>query len=87
MSTFRLSLLETILQDCNQDAMGEREFKQALIQVAQGLKYIQSFGLAHLDIKPGSIFNSFRSNEHLGYQLQYWSMTGDAMITGIIIAI
>ena len=64
-STFRLSFLLTILQDCNQDVVGEGELKQVLIQVAQDLKYSHLLGLAHSDITPGKIFISFRSNVHL----------------------
>lgn len=44
------------------EVMGEGELKQVLIQVAQGLKYIHSLGLAHLDIKPGNIFISFSAD-------------------------
>nr|BAB83502.1 Wee1 [Patiria pectinifera] len=36
----------------------EPELKQLLYQVAQGLRYIHSQGLVHLDIKPGNIFIS-----------------------------
>ena len=33
--------------------LSEAELKQLLYQVAQGLRYIHSQGLVHLDIKPG----------------------------------
>ncbi|KAJ8315702.1 hypothetical protein KUTeg_007852 [Tegillarca granosa] len=36
--------------------MSEADVKQILLQIAQGLKYIHSQNLAHLDIKPGNIF-------------------------------
>lgn len=45
-----------------EDVMGESELKQLLIQVAQGLKYIHSLGLVHMDIKPGNIFISYNTN-------------------------
>ncbi|XP_033104798.1 wee1-like protein kinase 1-A [Anneissia japonica] len=38
--------------------VAEVELKQLLLQVTQGLKYIHSQGLVHLDIKPGNIFIS-----------------------------
>ncbi|XP_076339444.1 wee1-like protein kinase 2 [Tachypleus tridentatus] len=36
----------------------EEELKQILLQVAEGLKYIHSQNLVHMDIKPGNIFIS-----------------------------
>ena len=36
--------------------MSEPELKLLLCQLSQGLKYIHSLSLAHLDIKPGNIF-------------------------------
>lgn len=44
------------------EVMGEGELKQLLIQVAQGLKYIHSLGLVHMDVKPGNIFISYNTN-------------------------
>ncbi|XP_022079344.1 wee1-like protein kinase 1-A [Acanthaster planci] len=40
--------------------LSEPELKQLLYQVAQGLRYIHSQGLVHLDVKPGNIFISKR---------------------------
>lgn len=43
--------------------MSESDFKQVLLQVAQGLKLIHSQNLVHLDIKPGqSLVNSLSSS-------------------------
>ena len=33
----------------------EAELKQLLLQIAQGLHFIHSQGLVHLDIKPGKL--------------------------------
>jgi wee1-like protein kinase len=36
--------------------LDETEFKQILLHVAQGLRYIHSQNLVHLDVKPGNVF-------------------------------
>ncbi|XP_063403564.1 wee1-like protein kinase [Mytilus trossulus] len=36
--------------------LGEDEFKQILLQVSRGLRYIHSQNLVHLDVKPGNVF-------------------------------
>ncbi|KAJ7309929.1 Mitosis inhibitor protein kinase wee1 [Desmophyllum pertusum] len=42
--------------------MAEGELKQLLIQIAEGVKYIHSLGLVHMDIKPGNIFISYSTD-------------------------
>ncbi|KAM9375694.1 wee1-like protein kinase [Pholidichthys leucotaenia] len=41
--------------------LSELELKDLLLQVAQGLKYIHSMSLVHMDIKPSNIFISRKS--------------------------
>ncbi|KAM9310061.1 LOW QUALITY PROTEIN: wee1-like protein kinase [Pholidichthys leucotaenia] len=41
--------------------LSELEMKDLLLQVAQGLKYIHSMSLVHMDIKPSNIFISRKS--------------------------
>lgn len=57
------SLADLIERSKNsREVMGEGDLKQLLIQIAQGLKYIHSLGLVHMDIKPGNIFISYITN-------------------------
>lgn len=56
------SMADVIERNAKQnEAMAEGELKQLLIQIAEGLKYIHSLALVHMDIKPGNIFISYSS--------------------------
>uniref|UniRef100_A0A3Q2FH45 Wee1-like protein kinase n=1 Tax=Cyprinodon variegatus TaxID=28743 RepID=A0A3Q2FH45_CYPVA len=51
------SLGDAIIKKKEQgEQLTEAELKDLLLQVAMGLKYIHSSGLAHLDLKPSNIF-------------------------------
>jgi wee1-like protein kinase len=52
------SSLAEVLTNNRQESryFSELELKQVLVQIAQGLRYIHSQNLVHLDIKPGNIF-------------------------------
>lgn len=41
-----------------QEALSSSELRRLVLHVAEGLRYIHSEGLVHLDIKPGNIFIS-----------------------------
>lgn len=50
--------LADVIEDNSQSGctFTEKKLKQILLQVAEGLKYIHSLGLVHMDVKPGNIF-------------------------------
>lgn len=51
------SLLDVITEkEQRGELFREPELRDLLLQVTQGLKYIHSSGLVHLDIKPSKIF-------------------------------
>lgn len=61
------SLVDVIVENrVTGRAFTEQELKQVLLHVAEGLKYIHSMHLAHMDIKPGNIFIS-RNPRLAGY--------------------
>ena len=50
------SLAELLSQQQSQNQLfSENELTQLLLQTAQGLKYIHSQNLVHLDVKPGKL--------------------------------
>ncbi|CAH0549126.1 unnamed protein product [Brassicogethes aeneus] len=48
-----------------QEALSAAELRRFLLHVAEGLRYIHSEGLVHLDIKPGNIFISKEKKIHI----------------------
>lgn len=48
----------SLAERINQEALSTAELRKLLLHVAEGLRYIHSEGLVHLDIKPGNIFIS-----------------------------
>ncbi|KAJ8976603.1 hypothetical protein NQ317_005793, partial [Molorchus minor] len=48
-----------------QEALSAQELRTLLLHVAEGLRYIHSEGLVHLDIKPGNIFISKEKKIHI----------------------
>ncbi|XP_066991438.2 wee1-like protein kinase [Anabrus simplex] len=53
------SLADAILENRNNDRFfSESEIRQLLLHIADGLRYIHSMQLVHMDIKPGNIFIS-----------------------------
>lgn len=55
------SLADKILQE----PLSAQELRTMLLHVAEGLRYIHSEGLVHLDIKPGNIFISREKKMHV----------------------
>ncbi|KAJ8929463.1 hypothetical protein NQ314_017843 [Rhamnusium bicolor] len=49
----------------SQEALSAQELRTLLLHVAEGLRYIHSEGLVHLDIKPGNIFISKEKKIHI----------------------
>ncbi|XP_050316165.1 wee1-like protein kinase isoform X2 [Anthonomus grandis grandis] len=49
----------------SQEPLGAVELRRMLLHVAEGLRYIHSEGLVHLDIKPGNIFISIEKKVNL----------------------
>lgn len=47
-----------------QEPLNPSELRRLLLHVAEGLRYIHSEGLVHLDIKPGNIFISQEKRSH-----------------------
>lgn len=53
------SLADAIINRKNENRMfSEAELRQLLLHVAEGLRYVHSMQLVHMDIKPGNIFIS-----------------------------
>lgn len=48
----------SLAERISQEALSAAELRKLLLHVAEGLRYIHSEGLVHLDIKPGNIFIS-----------------------------
>lgn len=48
-----------------QEPLSAQELRMLLLHVAEGLRYIHSEGLVHLDIKPGNIFLSREKKIHI----------------------
>ncbi|KAF2896362.1 hypothetical protein ILUMI_09825 [Ignelater luminosus] len=48
----------SLAEKISQESLSISELRQLILHVAEGLRYIHSEGLVHLDIKPGNIFIS-----------------------------
>lgn len=59
------SLADTISKlQTEKRLMSEAELRQLLLHIAEGLKYLHSMQLVHMDIKPGNIFISKEKRLH-----------------------
>lgn len=52
------------------ETMDEQELRRLLLHVTEGLRYIHSEGLVHMDIKPGNIFISREKKLNYSYDSQ-----------------